>query len=419
MVTTGSNGRRAFLCRKGLPLLLAVCMVLTMGILPTGQVSASGPAYKGATKPATYVNGDYKIFNCIDISAWQGKRSVEQFKKMKADGVTHVILRSSYTYMKKNPIAMDPDSVFKNNIVNAHEAGLKIGIYHYSQAKTPAEAKKEADFTLKQINPYKSMITLPVVFDWEFGSRLNSGYARSKGKAYCSSICNKFCNIIQDAGYEPMVYANYYTLTNYLSADLYQSWKIWEAQYSKTCSYTHPMYMWQYSSSGKIDGLSGKIDVNYLFAPIERIPQDNGTDKFKCFDVKKGRILTSQWITLQGKKYRVDSEGMCLTGYKKVGNYHYGFNDKGVMYKNGTQTIKGKTYLFDKKGRSVLYTAKTTKKLAYRASDSIFSKKKGTYKKGATINVIRESGNWVQAANGYWCKKNLTVVTEYPQKKSN
>ena len=102
-----------------------------------------------------------------------------------------------------------------------------------------------------------------------------------------------------------------------------------------------------------------------------------------------------------------------------MGNYHYGFNDKGVMYKNGTQTIKGKTYLFDKKGRSVLYTAQTTKKLAYRASDSIFSKKMGTYQKGATINVIRESGNWVQAANGYWCKKNLTVVTEYPQKKSN
>lgn len=411
------GGRRAGICRRGLPLLMAAVMILTMGFLPTGQAAASGPAYKAATKPATYKKGDYKIFNCIDISAWQGTRTVDQFKKMKKDGVTHVILRSSFTYMNKNPISMELDKVFRNNINNAASAGLKIGIYHYSQAKSTKEAKKEANFTLKQINTYKSKITLPVVFDWEFGGRLNSSYAKSKGKAYCTSICNAFCNVIKDAGYEPMVYANLSTMNGYLNENIYKKWKIWLAQYNKTCGYNHDMYMWQYSSSGRIDGLSGNIDVNYLFAPIVRVKQDGGKapDRFKCKDVAKGRYLKSQWLTLQGTSYRLDSSGYCLTGYQKVGNYYYGFDStSGAAYKNRTTKIGSKTYMFDKKGRSVLYSAKTTAKLAYREGPSILKKKMGTFSKGKTVYIIRESGDWVQASNGYWCKKEMTVLTNYP-----
>ena len=59
-----------------------------------------------------------------------------------------------------------------------------------------------------------------------------------------------------------MVYANLSTFNNYIEDDIYKSWKIWIAQYNKTCDYKHKYYLWQYTSSGKVDGLSGRIDMN-------------------------------------------------------------------------------------------------------------------------------------------------------------
>ena len=174
------------------------------------------------------------------------------------------------------------------------------------------------------------------------------------------------------------------------------------------------MYMWQYSSSGRISGLSGNIDVNYLFAPITRVEKKKKL-QFKCYDVAGGRILKSQWVTLQGKSYYPDGSGNCLSGYQKIGDYHYGFDKSFAAYKNTRASIDKKTYRFDKKGRSILYTAKTTKKLAYRTGPSVFKKKKGKFKKGKTISVIREEGKWIQASNGYWCKKSITKITSYPQ----
>lgn len=194
---------------------------------------------------------------CVDISAWQSEVSVKSFKET---GVDLFILRSSYT--TQSGFSLYKDKVFDNNIKNAHKAGKQIGIYHYSQAITEAEAKQEAQFVLKTIKPYKKYITLPVFFDWEFGGRLNSLVAKRKGKTGCGSICDAFCNEIKKAGYETGVYANLSTLNNYLPANLYKKWSIWLAQYSSTNDYKHPVIMWQYSSSGRVKGLPGKIDVN-------------------------------------------------------------------------------------------------------------------------------------------------------------
>ena len=89
----------------------------------------------------------------IDISAWQGKVSVDSFKKAKADGVTGVILRSSYTTQKS--FTLNRDKVFENNIKNAKKAGLPVGVYHYSQAITVDEAKKEANYVVSIIKGMK------------------------------------------------------------------------------------------------------------------------------------------------------------------------------------------------------------------------------------------------------------------------
>lgn len=194
----------------------------------------------------------------IDISAWQGNISVDNFKKAKADGVTGVILRSSYT--TQGSFTLNKDKVFENNIKNAKAAGLPVGVYHYSQAISEAEAKKEAEYVLKIIKGIK--LELPVAFDWEFGGRLSSKVAKKNGKAKNKKICDAFCNVIKAAGFDAMVYANLSTLNGYIQEDIYKTWKIWVAQYNSTCQYKHPRYLWQYTSSGKVNGLSGRIDMN-------------------------------------------------------------------------------------------------------------------------------------------------------------
>lgn len=199
----------------------------------------------------------------IDISAWQGVVPVEVFQRHH-DDIPGVIIRSSYT--SQSGFNLHKDKCFDGNIKNAYKANQKgIGAYHYSQAISETEAVKEAEYVIDILEPYKRKITLPVAFDWEFGGRLNSSVARKMGKQRCKQICDAFCRTIRAAGYEPMVYANLSTLQGYIAEDIYKAWKIWVAQYARKCDYKHGAYMWQYTSSGKVSGISGKVDLNYLY----------------------------------------------------------------------------------------------------------------------------------------------------------
>lgn len=215
------------------------------------------PKPEKVTDPQPQVDA-VNLKKVIDISAWQGKVTKANFLKVKGDGVKAVILRTSYT--TQSGFNLHKDKVFDYNYKKAKAAGLLIGVYHYSQATTVKEARQEAQYVLGIIKGLQ--IDLPVTFDWEFGGRLNSTVAKKKGKDGCKKICDAFCNVIKEAGFTPMVYANLYTFNNYIQDDIYKSWKIWIAQYSRTCDYKHPYYLWQYTSSGKVAGLNGRIDMN-------------------------------------------------------------------------------------------------------------------------------------------------------------
>ena len=198
---------------------------------------------------------------CIDISNWQGVVAESTFKGMKKD-VPWVIIRSSYTSTKS--FSMAKDKSFDKNIKNAYAAGMKIGVYHYSQAKNVAEAQAEADFVINTIRPYKSKITLPVVFDYEFGGRLSASVAKKLGKNGVLKVIDAFCEKIKKAGYTPMLYANLNTLNNYISQTVSEKYRIWVAQYNHTCDYKKPYYMWQFTSSGRVQGVGGKVDLSYI-----------------------------------------------------------------------------------------------------------------------------------------------------------
>ena len=155
------------------------------------------------------------VTKAIDISYWQGKVSRENFEKVKKDGIKSVIQRSGYTSQSK--FSLNTDSTMINNIINAAAAGLNVGIYHYSQAISVSEAKKEAEFCLNTIKKYKSYINLPVFFDWEWGGRLSASKASKLGKTKCTEICNAFCKVIKDAGYDTGVYASLSVFNGYLN----------------------------------------------------------------------------------------------------------------------------------------------------------------------------------------------------------
>lgn len=226
--------------------------------------------------------------SCIDISEHQGKIDWPTCP------IENIVIRASYT-STGSKFKCKTDKYFKKNIKGALKENKSVGIYHFSQAKTVEEARAEAQYLLKVIKPYKTEIKLPVAIDWEFNDRLTPSTAKDNGKKKNGKVIDAFCTIIEAAGYKPMVYANLYTFTNYLPDDLYKRWKIWIAQYSDTCSYKHPYYLWQYSSNGRVLGISGNVDMDKFYAkPKEttKAPDPKPTQKLlkvgSKIKIKKG-----------------------------------------------------------------------------------------------------------------------------------
>lgn len=191
----------------------------------------------------------------IDISTWQGKVSVANFKKVKASGIDFVILRVGYTGSESKKPTLD--NVFENNYANAKAAGLKIGYYYYSLATTEAMAKKEAEFTLSHIKG--KQCDYPVYLDVE-----DPTFQGKASKSTLAMVCNTFCNMVNAAGYKAGVYASLSWFNNKIG-NITASHSKWVAQYYNKCEYKGAYDMWQYSSSGKVNGLSGKIDMNYWY----------------------------------------------------------------------------------------------------------------------------------------------------------
>lgn len=193
-------------------------------------------------------------YKMIDVSSWQGNID---WNKVKADGVTGAIIRAGF----------DNDTVdnqFRNNINGAIKVGIHIGIYWFSYAYTEAMARSEADFCIKVIAPYKKYIDMPVFFDWEYDSM---NYAKKQGvypsKQLITSMTKVFCDRLKAAGYMAGVYYNYdYKINHYDLSQLKGCYK-WYALYSSERA--NGADIQQYSSSGKVNGISGNVDMNRCY----------------------------------------------------------------------------------------------------------------------------------------------------------
>ena len=190
----------------------------------------------------------------IDISKHNGNID---WNAVKNSGVQYVILRCGYRGSASGVLV--EDQKFKRNIQGATAAGLKVGIYFFSQAVNEVEAVEEASMTLSLIKNYR--ITYPVYIDVESAN----GRADGISKAARTSVINAFCQTIRNSGYTPGLYANKNWLTEKINTGALGGCKIWLAQYVAAPTYGGRYEMWQYSSRGAIAGIKGNVDLNVSY----------------------------------------------------------------------------------------------------------------------------------------------------------
>ena len=180
--------------------------------------------------------------------------------KVAADGIEFAMIRVGYRGSTAG--GLYEDEYFKRNISGALQAGLKVGVYFFSQAVDDREAAEEAAYVLDLIAPYA--VTLPVVFDWEVvGGADARTYTVSREKL-CSAA-RVFCDAVRQAGYEPMIYfTRYLGYCKYILRNL-ADYGFWYAEYEDTPRIAFDFDMWQYSETGDVDGVDGGVDLNILF----------------------------------------------------------------------------------------------------------------------------------------------------------
>ncbi len=191
----------------------------------------------------------------IDVSKWNGNID---WNAVKNSGVSYVIIRCGYRGSTTGALIEDPK--FRSNIQGATAAGLKVGVYFFTQAVNEVEAVEEASMVLNLISGYK--IAYPVFLDVE----PSGGRADGINRDMRTAVCKAFAQTIQNSGYTAGIYANKTWFTSYINTASLTNYKIWLAQYAAAPSYTATKYdLWQYSSTGSVAGISGKVDLNISY----------------------------------------------------------------------------------------------------------------------------------------------------------
>ena len=194
----------------------------------------------------------------IDVSKHQGNID---WTKVAADGVEFAFIRVGLRgYGTEGKLV--EDEYFEQNVKGALQAGIKVGVYFYSQAITDEELLEEANLVLEKVKPYN--IELPIVFDVE---KVSGG----KGRANELSVEERprltalFCQTIQDAGYKPMIYHNMEMGTLMLDLGQLEQYDKWFAYYNDDLYYPYAYKVWQYSEKGAVDGINEEVDLNIWF----------------------------------------------------------------------------------------------------------------------------------------------------------
>ena len=256
----------------------------------------------------------------IDVSEHQGRID---WDAVKASGIDFAILRVGFGAPS---FGGRVDYQFNRNISECERLGIPYGVYVYSYAFDNQQAADEASMVIDCLSGHNPR--LPVYYDLEDKTIIADG--RQSGIA---SRAQTFCNKISSAGYKPGIYANLNWFNNILTDPVFKSgsWDHWIAQYNSQCHYTASYSFWQYTSRGKVSGISGNVDMNYAYVDISLYywQLKEGTWYYATSD---GKAYTG-WLRQGGAWYWLDPDagGVMATGLYECNGSMYWFNASGAM----------------------------------------------------------------------------------------
>ena len=192
----------------------------------------------------------------IDVSKWQ--KEID-WDKVKNEGVDFAIIRCGYRGSVTGSLVEDP--YFEQNIKGARAAGIKVGVYFFTQAVNEVEAVEEASMVISLVRDYE--LQYPVFIDTEGAG--GNGRADSLNVEERTAVCEAFCTTVKNAGLEAGVYASRNWYNNKLTVSTLESYAIWLAEYRSVPLYQGYYQMWQYTSKGKINGINGNVDLNVSY----------------------------------------------------------------------------------------------------------------------------------------------------------
>ena len=230
----------------------------------------NGSFYWNDAGRLVYSGTDFTTRFGIDVSAYQNRSIPSKtidWNAAKNDGVEFVFARIGFRGTGSG--TLNSDAFYAQNIDGAMAAGLDTGVYFFSQAITVAEAVEEANYVLSLLGGRK--LTAPIAYDWEMHDSTYRVYGSSSAMA--TACAKAFCETIEAAGYQAMVYTSSYVAYNKFDLSVLSKYPVWYPEYKSASStalypqlYYRPNY-WQFTSKGSVAGLSGNVDCNLQFIP--------------------------------------------------------------------------------------------------------------------------------------------------------
>ncbi|WP_051538045.1 glycoside hydrolase family 25 protein [Butyrivibrio proteoclasticus] len=196
----------------------------------------------------------YNFKTGVDVSRFQGKID---WAKVAADGIDFAFVRVGLRGTTEGKLL--EDDYYEDNLKGATENGLDVGVYFYSQAINEEEALEEAQMVLDLIEPYD--IKYPVVIDVE-SAESDSARTNNMTTDEYEAVVKVFCETVKNAGYTPMVYGNVKSYTLLMDAYDVDDYDIWIAYYGTPLYYPYHFNVWQYTSTGTVNGIDGNVDLN-------------------------------------------------------------------------------------------------------------------------------------------------------------
>lgn len=255
---------------------------------------------------STLTNDFYKYFGGedmkgIDVSVHNGNID---WGKVKSAGIEFAILRAGFGRLEKQK-----DEKFEQNYAGAKKAGIPVGAYWYSYAMTPEEAELEADVFLKVIKG--KQFEMPVYFDLEEKKQFDLG------KEKVSAIMRAFLEKVEKAGYFTGLYGSASSLTTHTADDIKSHYTIWLAHWVEKTNYSGAYGIWQYSEKGKVDDISGNVDLDICYKDFPTIIKGKGLNGFGAVKPTPADDKSE------------DKQGTTMTATIKIGDDTY----KGTLVK--------------------------------------------------------------------------------------